>query len=102
MLIMTCSSCSIGNVEGFVIITARRKLPASVAYGKQVEGDLEQGLLSTCRNRRELERKQEKFGTKEQIPLKSYAFLALNEDPRGVVFATLSFMCLLSLGCLDK
>lgn len=43
-----------GNVDGFSVITARRKPAASVAEGKQVDGDRVHGLLSTWRKRREL------------------------------------------------
>lgn len=56
---MAFISGRVGKVWGFSVITARRKLAASVAYGKQVEGEREHGLLSTWRKRRNLENKSE-------------------------------------------
>lgn len=56
MPMTAASSGGLGNEEGFSDMTARRKLAASVALGKQVEGRRAHGLLSTWRKRRELER----------------------------------------------
>lgn len=54
MAMMAVSSGRSENEEDFSDMTARRKLAASLALGKQVEGRREHGLLSTWRKRREL------------------------------------------------
>ncbi len=62
ILMMTANSGRMGNEAGLSNITARRKLAACVAEGKQIEGRRAHGLLSTWRKRRELGREREREG----------------------------------------
>lgn len=64
-VMMASSSGRVGNEVGFSDLTARRKLAASVAQGKQVEGRREHGLLSTRRKRRELQERERERGIEE-------------------------------------
>lgn len=54
MLMTDFSSGRAGNDVGFSNNTARRKLAACMAWGKQVDGRRAHGLLSTWRKRRDL------------------------------------------------